>query len=43
VLAVSILELALAEDDGELLSVLDDEAPDDILGMDEERHRGRCS
>ena len=34
-LAVSILELALAEDDGELLSVLDDEAPDDILGMDE--------
>jgi hypothetical protein len=35
VLTVSILELALAEDDGELLSVLDDEAPDDILGMDE--------
>jgi hypothetical protein len=35
VLAASMLELVLTEDDGELLSVLDDEAPDAILEMDE--------
>jgi hypothetical protein len=30
-----MLGLTLTEDDGELISVLDDEVPDDILEMDE--------
>ncbi len=34
-LEASMLGLTLTEDDGELISVLDDEVPDDILEMDE--------